>query len=866
MALDKPKLLKKQLNRLPASLPSPPIQQSSYQWHLDSDFLNNEGIVAATNQMLERVMGMRASRLTLHERGKGILGVVEVLNTALKDEPDNSIIEKWIDDITEVAKWLCPGENVSSVIDVDESPKSDGPASKKVNSNSSNGDKSQKKPKLKKAAPKPKQSALNTMLPPKMAVVPTPVTKAATGPVSNDGVNGPENHSDLAYNPKTDLTYDDPRFLDLAELEVDQSKGGAIPDEDRLAATIHCRALEGSDAGKEFVQCLGSFKCNGIWVWLRRKDRILKHLSTCQYIPATLQKSSSKKQGDKAPIAMLEKRKAEDDQIEKEVERSASKKRCGKVAEKETSQPSLVLDLAHDTGRKEMKETLDNDVVMLICMAGLPPRIADLQQWKTLFNHATRGLYKPASKDILRDNHIPAMASWVCKKQIKYLKTQSNLTGTYDGSATRRPQSIYTFHVTDSHRCTFLIEGDESSTVSHTGEHISSIHQQHIFNLQDAVHEQQLTILEITKLEEFEETIEIVRRLLQFFRHSTAGTNHLRNTLDKFGISRGLEAIGNTRFATVYYACNSVLRCLPALYQLIGADKTIELTQKEDNCLFVADSRGALNFKLELQKLVRVLRPFALSIKCLESAHSTPADVFIYWFGVMTEYKEIFSTNTDELKKKTILEIRGIINRRYLGMVKDGPLGDVYITSFFLKPRYRDAAALNQPDPLRRTFVLRKKTGNDDQDLISSVPIRKETFLRIGKFLCKVLLRREYSQPPSALAALPDVLKGLDPEFASADLTQQLVTYAKRDYPFNLPIVDSECPLIWWKKLQYHSQASLLALLSICANSMADERTMSKVTKLNTHLRNRQEVQTLVDMIQIASYTTFNPEAPPPPK
>lgn len=46
---------------------------------------------------------------------------------------------------------------------------------------------------------------------------------------------------------------------------------------------------------------------------------------------------------------------------------------------------------------------------------------------------------------------------------------------------------------------------------------------------------------------------------------------------------------------------------------------------------------------------------------------------------------------------------------------------------------------------------------------------------------------------------------------------------------------------------------------------MADERTMSKVTKLNSHLRNRQEVQTLVDMIQIASYTNFDPEVPQTP-
>ncbi|KAG8916260.1 hypothetical protein FRC01_003273 [Tulasnella sp. 417] len=80
MALNKLKLLEQELNRLPASLPSPPIQQSSYQWHPDSGFLNDEGIVAATNQMLERVMDMKASGLTIRERGKGVLGVIEVLS------------------------------------------------------------------------------------------------------------------------------------------------------------------------------------------------------------------------------------------------------------------------------------------------------------------------------------------------------------------------------------------------------------------------------------------------------------------------------------------------------------------------------------------------------------------------------------------------------------------------------------------------------------------------------------------------------------------------------------------------------------------------------------------------------------------
>ncbi|KAG9042386.1 hypothetical protein FS837_010940 [Tulasnella sp. UAMH 9824] len=568
MAFDKLNSLKAQLERLPASLPNPPAQQSSYQWQLDQDFLSDEGIVAATNQMLERVMGMRANGITIRERGQGISGVVEVLHVALQEEPDNAIVTKWIDDITEAGKRLCPGENVSNAIDIDQAPGPATPADQPTQtepSPSSAMGAMHKKSKSKKATPRIKENMLKTV-PPAKKTPAQPAVKPSVPASSRNPSSHPEDVADPDYDPKTDITYDDPRYLNLTEPEIDRR---------------------------------------------------------------------------------------------------------------------------------------------------------------------------------------------------------------------------YTFHVTDSHRRTFLIEGDESSAVSHTAEYISSIHQRiikeigpdrfvallsdntgnarkgweltveawpHIFNLQDSVHEQQLTILEITKLPEFEE--------------------------------------------------------------------------------------------LELQKLVNVLRPFAFSIKCLESAHSTPADVFIYWFGVMSEYEEMFSSNSDELKKKTILDIRAIINRRYLGMIKDGPSGDIYITSFFLEPRYRDAAALNQPDPLRRTLIFRRKSGNDNEDLLSSIPI------------------------PSAL---PEVLKGLEPEFASADLTRQLAAYAKRDYPFNLPITDSESPLTWWGKLQHHSQASLLAhcalkLLSICANSMADERTMSKVTKLNSHLRNRQEVQTLVDMIQIASYTNFDPEFPPPPR
>lgn len=116
VAFDKLDLLNAQLERLPASLPNPPAQQSCYQWHLNQDFLSNEGIVTGTNEMLEQAMGMRTSRLTICKQGEGISSVVEVLRVAPQQEPSNAIISKWINDITEAGRCLCPGKNALSAV------------------------------------------------------------------------------------------------------------------------------------------------------------------------------------------------------------------------------------------------------------------------------------------------------------------------------------------------------------------------------------------------------------------------------------------------------------------------------------------------------------------------------------------------------------------------------------------------------------------------------------------------------------------------------------------------------------------------------------------------------------------------------
>jgi hypothetical protein len=49
-------------------------------------------------------------------------------------------------------------------------------------------------------------------------------------------------------------------------------------------------------------------------------------------------------------------------------------------------------------------------------------------------------------------------------------------------------------------------------------------------------------------------------------------------------------------------------------------------------------------------------------------------------------------------------------------------------------------------------------------------------------------------------------------------------------------------------------------IFSIVPNSMAEERTVSGVTWLNSALRNRQMVSTIVDQLQVRQYYGFQPQ------
>ena len=119
-------------------------------------------------------------------------------------------------------------------------------------------------------------------------------------------------------------------------------------------------------------------------------------------------------------------------------------------------------------------------------------------------------------------------------------------------------------------------------------------------------------------------------------------------------------------------------------------------------------------------------------------------------------------------------------------------------------------------------------------------------------------------------------IHGLEAGVALTRLNDQIVAYAKSLWPFNQMSVSRDNIVQYWANLMEHNDADVLAvrhsqiwtevitctyyclaqyfatkLFDISVNSMADERTASTMSWLNTALRNSQKSSTLINQIQI---------------
>ncbi|KAJ8579575.1 hypothetical protein M405DRAFT_778782, partial [Rhizopogon salebrosus TDB-379] len=378
-----------------------------------------------------------------------------------------------------------------------------------------------------------------------------------------------------------------------------------------------------------------------------------------------------------------------------------------------------------------------------------------------------------------------------------------------------------------------------------------------IIPMSDVCHHLNLLCKDIAKLPMFKNMITQLRSIVTYFRKSTQASDALQQARLQRGITRGIEGIGKTRFATICAASISVQRCLPAIRDIVisGAVK-FPGKKGELASLFKTGSARGMTFELELNRFINIEGPIAKAIICLESSQTNPADVYKYWLAICGCIKEIFEDPSTGFSVEEMGQIYAIVNARFREQLRDGP-ADCYLAALCLDPRYVRSAILHNPLSLKIKLphvsdASKKIDSTQAAATHDDAVLKSPTYQRVVKYL-KTVLEAEFKSQHNP------ILKGKMAPFVREAFIRQFEHYVKGQYPFDTPLEEGQDTLSYWNHLTKITEGSVLAciaqkLYSIKPSSMPEERTMSVFTKMNTPARNRQQVRTLVDMTQIRQW------------
>lgn len=285
----------------------------------------------------------------------------------------------------------------------------------------------------------------------------------------------------VAYNPTSVLD----QYIDIPP-EMAKGPGGAKPDPLLDLVSSHAY-LKSDPAKKKIVRCAGAaYGCDHTAAAPRWKQRVFSHAVMCaklDKVDATLR--------DQVRTAMAQKSLGErvesTDSLEQDHQQPPLKRTKTLPSDIPTAaaagasggtasglKQSSVFPASRKARIAKLKDQLDFDVLKLVCVGGMPPSKVDSKEWKTMWKHGNPD-YEPASAAVLTESQIPNEAARVADLVLELLRRCDNLTITFDGNTTKLPESVYTIHVITPDRRVFLIEGDESSAESHTGEKIHQI-------------------------------------------------------------------------------------------------------------------------------------------------------------------------------------------------------------------------------------------------------------------------------------------------------------------------------------------------------------------------------------------------------
>ncbi|KAJ6607061.1 ribonuclease H-like domain-containing protein [Mycena sp. CBHHK59/15] len=629
----------------------------------------------------------------------------------------------------------------------------------------------------------------------------------------------------------------------------------------------------------------------------------LKHAISCKYLRETHREAyedALKHAGDLSLCAALE-------AAEESSAASATTLSDTTTKRQKLEQSTLNQDRLLEAGKQRKADILehwqnkvDHVVMRLMCVCGLVPNIIDSDEWKE-FCQLLNPQYNPKNASAFAEKIIPREAVFVRDKQVKTLQNCDNLVLTFDGTSIRKPASFYTAHASTPDRRSFFLDGHVGSDERHTADWITEKLLKTIRDigenkwaatcsdstnvtkaarrnlvavvptmqdLCDCVHHIHNTIGDINKLAEFKPSISMNKAIIKYFSKSTFSTATLRkqDNIETGERVLALKKIGKTRFGTYWTSGVATDQALPNIRHMVETG-VIKFKNKKIQAMFL-NRKAFHEFEIGLLQYTNIVGPFIRSLWSLEAAHANASDVFVFWLAIAANLQDLFrkGENVTTITPMLARKITHIYNERYAEFFQN----EIYFTAFALDPRYPSSDFLKNTISVPNTgSTSSRKAAAPLQDV--AVPVRfPRAYERVKDFLknmLRAMIDRLQTHPAEPVHP---VIQDLGPAETVKEFRRQLESFWRNEWPFNQAISDGNS-LAWWKSLEQHPQARVLAILAIkifsmLVNSMPDERTNSHLTWFNSPLRGNQKAETLVDMIQIGQWYGKHAKANVSPK
>ncbi|TRM58371.1 ribonuclease H-like domain-containing protein [Schizophyllum amplum] len=854
------------IDHLPPSLPCYDGADSHYatflDFSLDPDLLDKTGDeVGAINEQLKRVFGWKSRTsgdgiIPILERGKALRGVTDVLRHWYGKHPGNQVLAKWAHDICEGVKKVYHTEGHML-------------------------------PSLQDALPAPPRTSQKRARSP---------STGSTGYAESETAFG-----DTVEHDKDPDDQDDDNEESSASAEKQTGKGGRTPIELLNKICIKYEA-EGTRSKKiqKHWRCVGQ-GCKYSASGNPSVNRVYLHAEDCKKLKASHPELHAAVVDAQARAA-LERRNVANGNADASSKADAE----GEPPKKKRHEGGTVEDKARETGRARLQAAVNHAILILFCVCGIPLRVLDTPEWKTLMGILNAN-YLPPSSNTFAEKLIPQEAMFVRQEQQKILAKSNNLTISFDGGSTRK-DSIYFVHATTPEREHFFIDGHVGTDEKHTAEWVAdTLKQVRIFSLVhlvsafvsdrasnaiggreiilaevpvaldlgDSCHHLQNTTKDITKLPEFQWMNKRLKSVITHFSKSTYSRAMLKQSGEEEGEKvYNLKKIGKTRFGSHHPAASSLLAVMGHIRKLVQ-NGSISFKNKTLASLFSKGGRASYT-KLEsaLQQYVDIVEAPVKAICALEASHATLSDVFVFFLAIAAHLNELFNNAQSGIDSGVADDVTEIFNDRYDEIFDEDH--DEYFVTFALDPR---AFSLRPCNIMQLTHFL----GYPMSDILLVAPTMNPTVMiprpgidlsmphpraydRVKEYLKQRLRYRifphydlvykEHGQREAR--RLYRSIHDLGKAGCRDALKTQLQMYWQREYPFN-DIVENDDSYAWWKTLLSHPKANVLAMLavglfSILPNSMPDERTGSKFTWLNSALRGSQNASSLVYMVQIGQW------------